>query len=282
MWLIADRSFLAGSMPLSIALSARKLRFISAVGSGVLVGSSLTVIIPEGIEVLYGAQHGHDEDASSSSKIEPHAWVGLSLVSGFILMYLIDQLPQHIHNHPGTSSQPLHVSLSDLTNDLLRDRAANSAHSDADPTSAFDYAPKEVRKSSTSIGLVIHAAADGIALGASTSASTTDLGLVVFVAIMVHKVPAAFGLTSVLLKEGLTKRAARTQLIIFSLAAPAGALATWAVVNLLGPGWLSGLDAINFSTGVLLLFSGGTFLYVSNRCFPLSAGRVVFLTQNRI
>lgn len=26
---------------------------------------------------------------------EPHAWVGASLVMGFVLMYLIDQLPRH-------------------------------------------------------------------------------------------------------------------------------------------------------------------------------------------
>lgn len=83
---------------------------------------------------------------------------------------------------------------------------------------------------------------------------------------MIHKAPAAFGLTSVLLKQGLGKRGARAHLVVFSLAAPAGALGTWIVVRILGGGG-SGAEAgaagemhTKWWTGVLLLFSGGTFL----------------------
>lgn len=86
---------------------------------------------------------------------------------------------------------------------------------------------------------------------------------------MIHKAPAAFGLTSVLLKQGLGKRGARAHLVVFSLAAPAGALGTWIVVRILGGGG-SGAEAgaagemhTKWWTGVLLLFSGGTFLYVA-------------------
>ena len=79
---------------------------------------------------------------------------------------------------------------------------------------------------------------------------------------MVHKAPAAFGLTSVLLKQGLGKRAARAHLVFFSLAAPAGALATWMAVRTLGGGVADGAEeeSVRWWTGVLLLFSGGTFL----------------------
>lgn len=76
---------------------------------------------------------------------------------------------------------------------------------------------------------------------------------------MVHKAPAAFGLTSVLLKQGLGKRGARAHLVIFSLAAPMGALATWVVVQTLGGGG-GEEQTTRWWTGVLLLFSGGTFL----------------------
>ena len=38
------------------------------------------------------------------------------------------------------------------------------------------------------IGLVVHAAADGIALGAAASTQRQDLQLIVFFAIMLHKV----------------------------------------------------------------------------------------------
>ena len=69
-------------------------------------------------------------------------------------------------------------------------------------------------------GLVIHAAADGIALGASSVTTHNDLSFIIFFAIMVHKAPAAFGLTSILLKQGISKRTARAHLLLFSFAAP--------------------------------------------------------------
>ena len=177
---------------------------------------------------------------------EPHAWIGLSLILGFILMYLLDTLP---FIAPQTSARPQSniYSLSDLS--------TSPVSSPAPPQRSF----------STTLGLCIHAAADGIALGASSSSSSTSsLSLIIFVAIMVHKAPAAFGLTSVLLKQGLGKKGARAHLIIFSVAAPAGAVATWVLVRALGGGGTSEPAVMKWWTGVLLLFSGGTFLLVSH------------------
>ncbi|KAI4162169.1 MAG: hypothetical protein LQ342_004188 [Letrouitia transgressa] len=172
----------------------------------------------------------------------PHAWVGISLIFGFILMYLLDTLPLLSPSPPPRPSQNIY-SLSDLS-------------SSPPPSSTI----MSQRPFSTTLGLCIHAAADGIALGAShSSGSTTSLGLIIFLAIMIHKAPASFGLTSVLLKQGLGKRSARAHLVVFSLAAPAGAVATWVVVRTLGGGGGEELN-MRFWTGVLLLFSGGTFL----------------------
>lgn len=110
----------------------------------------------------------------------------------------------------------------------------------------------------TTAGLVIHAAADGIALGASTS--NMSLSLIIFVAIMVHKAPASFGLTSVLLKQGHTTKSARAHLLVFSLAAPVGALLTWVVAHTILAGHASDEQSTRWRTGMLLLFSAGTFL----------------------
>ena len=176
-------------------------------------------------------------------KHEPHAWIGMSLILGFILMYILDTLP---FLAPPASSRPQNniYSLSELSS-----------------TPPIPIAAPPQRSFSTTLGLCIHAAADGIALGASSSStSTTSLSLIIFVAIMVHKAPAAFGLTSVLLKQGLGKRGARAHLVIFSLAAPAGALCTWTLVRTLGGGGTSEPASMRWWTGVLLLFSGGTFL----------------------
>src|SRR5436305_1425164 len=47
--------FVAGALPLAMTLSPSQLRLISTIGMGVLVGTSLIVIIPEGIEAVYNA-----------------------------------------------------------------------------------------------------------------------------------------------------------------------------------------------------------------------------------
>ena len=58
-------------------------------------------------------------------------------------------------------------------------------------------------KKFVSSGLVVHAAADGIALGAASLTDKTEIEFIIFLAIMLHKAPAAFGLTSFLLHEVL-------------------------------------------------------------------------------
>ncbi|KAI4116820.1 MAG: hypothetical protein LQ345_002819 [Seirophora villosa] len=345
--LTIHRSFLAGSLPLSFSLSQSRLQLISTVGMGVLVGTSLIVIIPEGVDTLYSASasatplhhsrrshlahpldvpwhyqrstqppqrrdeldpadafhsmpgpvlpadsgtgstassddppltpttpgevgilEAHPASASpfspspisapgapASTDRTPHAWVGISLILGFILMYLLDTLPFLRASPSARQSQNIY-SLSDLSS------SPPSSH----------QTPSSQRSFSTTLGLVIHAAADGIALGAShSSGGSTSLGFIIFLAIMIHKAPAAFGLTSVLLKQGLGKRAARAHLVVFSLAAPAGAVGTWVVVRALGGGGgggggggaAGGESHTTWWTGVLLLFSGGTFLYVA-------------------
>ena len=341
-----DRSFLAGSLPLTFSLSPTQLRLISTVGMGVLVGTSLVVIIPEGIETLYSAQqpaHTHHSrsiyskaldvrwnpsnmvlagramgkditvdhadpdafkampgpvvpdafpgkpalDSSTASTTQdmsskaigepppppknagynhdkeegssPHAYVGIAMIFGFILMYLIDQVPRHASANAQAHQQPYHISLDNLAQGLHRPSPVvqpgeQNGYLDSQPSAQTN------RAFSTTVGLVIHAAADGIALGASSSTANMRLGFIIFVAIMVHKAPAAFGLTAVLLKQGLSKREARSHLIIFSLAAPAGALATWTIVRMLGQGRMGGEEGTQWWTGILLLFSAGTFL----------------------
>lgn len=225
---------------------------------------------------------------------EPHAWVGVSLILGFVLMYLIDTLPRHAT----TRAQPQRfaVSLNQFSFNRQQHTASNpysSAPSEEEEEEEDPHpeeentSPQTSRPSSTTVGLVIHALADGIALGASSSSSSSTAGkeggsrsrltLIIFLALMLHKAPAAFGLTSVLLKQGLTKRMARAHLIVFSLAAPLGALLTWSAAHLLGYsstmlGESDDGGGAEFATGVLLLFSGGTFLYVAVHTMQESSG----------
>ncbi|KAG5997498.1 hypothetical protein E4U54_002358 [Claviceps lovelessii] len=325
--IMAITSFFAGALPLSMSLSQPQLRLISSIGVGILVGTSLIVIIPEGIEAAAsspisshahnvrgltrrspwtaaleqrdmaeqvasvmtdttrpatgsahssddeaahivvsrsapifttadkrakeadeeapadaqtggestpnGPQEKHQDEAHHSRAHIPAFEVGFSMILGFILMFLIDRLPKHASQSLLSGPQPQHFSL-----DNLGGPPAERASSDADLGEGFlgslAPTPKHTRTLATTVGLVIHAAADGIAMGASSTTSDMKLGFIIFMAIMIHKAPAAFGLTSVLLRQGLSKRAARGHLVVFSLAAPVGAISTWIMIKVLG------------------------------------------------
>lgn len=205
-------------------------------------------------------EHGHAEHEEGPS---PHAYIGVALILGYILMFLVDHLPEAF----ATSTpkyQPMHISLSNLHRGPhnASSLSLNGMASEAVTPLATPMPPhmQPKKTSATTIGLVVHACADGIALGASSTAPSTSLTLVIFFAIMLHKAPAAFGLTSVLLKQGLSKKTARTHLAAFSLAAPLGAFVTWAIVHTFGRGRLGGDEGLTWSTGWVLCFSGGTFL----------------------
>ncbi|KAL7900893.1 ZIP zinc transporter domain-containing protein [Trichoderma sp. SZMC 28014] len=348
---MAVASFLAGALPLSMTLSQSQLRLISSIGVGVLVGTSLIVIIPEGIETAvtpaeashlhkvrslvrrspwalgieprdiietfpvvrttvprdtiqssdfpprievpqsYQAvkrqddteeqpqeppqpapeqeedEHKEDQTAHAHSHEVPTLEIGFSMIAGFILMFLIDRLPRHATESLRSGPETRHMSLDDLGggDTASIDEEADGFLNSLAPT------PRKARSLATTTGLVIHAAADGIAMGASATSSNMRLGFVIFIAIMIHKAPAAFGLTSVLLKQGLSKRAARGHLVIFSLAAPVGAFSTWIMITLLGGDHLQG-NSGQWWTGMLLLFSGGTFLYVAMHAMQEDSG----------
>ncbi|XP_048218817.1 zinc transporter ZIP9 isoform X2 [Perognathus longimembris pacificus] len=114
-------------------------------------------------------------------------------------------------------------------------------------------------KITTTLGLVVHAAADGVALGAAASTSQTSVQLIVFVAIMLHKAPAAFGLVSFLMHAGLERNRIRKHLLVFALAAPVMSMVTFLGLSKSSKEALSEVNA----TGVAMLFSAGTFLYVA-------------------
>lgn len=83
---------------------------------------------------------------------------------------------------------------------------------------------------------------------------------------MLHKAPTAFALSSILSSSPATSRAfVRRALILFSLAAPLGALATYTLLSLLSAHTSVDGEASSTGwwTGLALVFSGGTFLFVA-------------------
>lgn len=142
------------------------------------------------------------------------------------------------------------------------------------PTSpTFSPPPPPLSSWITTLGLVIHSAADGIAMGAAAATREADVEFIVFLAIMLHKAPAALGLVTFQLRQlqhlpdaTERRRVVRKHLLAFALAAPATALVTFFVLSLgaaTSPSGDVGHDKTLSTTGVAMLFSAGTFLYVS-------------------
>lgn len=247
-------SYFAGTVPLVFNFSEEKIRFLTILGSGILVGTALSVIIPEGVNTIYASAYKNHLKASASSTLKevedlPHSVIGLSLLIGFAFMLVIDQFATR---HTSSAS---YSTLSTTSDNNLETGGVGSDNS---------HVIRPSRKASSSkitatIGLVVHAAADGVALGAAATTSHTDVEMIVFFAIMLHKAPAAFGLITFLMHEGVDRKKLRNHLLAFSLAAPVGAFVTYFAINESAQETLSDYNA----TGVAMLFSGGTFLYVA-------------------
>lgn len=117
---------------------------------------------------------------------------------------------------------------------------------------------------STLLGLLVHALADGIALGASVGSPDASLRIVVVLAIMVHKAPASIGTCTLLMSRQLSRTDIRWAMLVFSLATPVGALSTYGAIQLFFRATGGAGAKINVrDIGAILSFSGGTFLYVA-------------------
>jgi len=86
-------TFIIGSLPLSLSAALAPTRFhqVSIFSIGLLIGAALTIVIPEGIDTIYSStppQDFHDPHPSHHH----HSAVGLALMAGFLLMFLIDQI----------------------------------------------------------------------------------------------------------------------------------------------------------------------------------------------
>ncbi|XP_041043166.1 zinc transporter ZIP9 isoform X3 [Carcharodon carcharias] len=161
---------LLGLIPLTVRLPQEKLKFVTVLGAGLLCGTALAIIIPEGIELLLGdlmadqrrnisqsqvlmeIQVSDGKQAGTKQFAPPHFIIGISLVMGFLLMFIVDQ----VGNCIAWQGEP---------------RTGPGAGSSLTAT----------------LGLVIHAAADGVALGTAAGSSQISLQVIVFFAVILHK-----------------------------------------------------------------------------------------------
>ncbi|XP_070973659.1 zinc transporter ZIP9-like isoform X1 [Oncorhynchus clarkii lewisi] len=259
--------FLLGLIPLLMKLSEKRLQFVSVFGAGLLCGTALAIVLPEGVELLeeswrvsscsvapaaanqnasdVGVGQQLQEEDSSSKGLPARFFIGVSLVVGFILMFLVDQISSYCSRHDPRTGMSNRTSIT------------------------------------ATLGLVIHAAADGVALGTAVASSQVTVQVVVFLAVILHKAPTAFGLVTFLMQAGVEKKQIQKHLLVFSAAAPVLSISTYFILNAVRRSnrlLFSGVEQRAFimtrkcggspqnrlsATGVGMLFSAGTFLYVA-------------------
>lgn len=218
---------IGGYIPLYREWGVDKLSMMVAFGGGTLLGAALFLMLPEGWE--------HIEEGAPWADVEPGFVAAAAIAVGFLLMYLLENLalPHLGHDHE---------------EHLGHNEAAHAAESPR------ERAVHQVGGLSAFIALSMHTLIDGIALGtAVTGGEDFALGGLVFLAIIFHKMPAAFSLTSALKADHYSKSAALTYLVIFNAMVPVGAVLAFVVLFGL-PVWL---------LGAMLCFSAGTFLHVA-------------------
>jgi len=205
------------------------ISLVSALGTGIIISSALTIVLEEGLSTLQSS-------GSDLSMFGPY------ILFGFIAMYLFDNL--------GKAFRYQNLSL----DTGIQDRDVNE-HIYPE-SSQWSNLFTSVLRTSTTLGLCIHSLTDGIALASSILTRNMRIGVIIFFIVAIHKLPSAFALTSILLREGLPKDLIYKHVGLFSLSAPSGAILTYIIARLLN------LSDLPYYTGALLLFSGGTFLYV--------------------
>lgn len=214
-------AFAAGIFPLKADIALQHMNLASALSMGILVGTALAAIIPEGVQLLIEAT------TDKPPMLLLGSIIGLALISGFIIMFLVDHYAELTN-----SEQTLPTA------------------SQTDETSIIE----SVLRSPLTIGLLLHTLVDGIALGAAFANDNSTFQVLFLFMITIHKLPTAFSLSVVLHQEGFPEKLTKIHLALFSAGTPTSLLLTYLVVSLLR---LEG----NFVVGILFLFSAGTFVY---------------------
>ena len=92
----------ASYVPFAIDVPEDRVNLLSCLGGGLMIGSALAMIVPEGFHAF--GEHGENENAALGEGLP-----GLALVAGFLLMMLLDHLQSsgskdhagcgHVHVH---------------------------------------------------------------------------------------------------------------------------------------------------------------------------------------
>ncbi|HSM91524.1 MAG TPA: ZIP family metal transporter [Anaeromyxobacteraceae bacterium] len=200
----------------------RRSDVLLSFSAGVMLGAAFFHMLPEAIE----------EGGSGVTPV---------VLGGFLLLYLLERFVLiHVCAEPAVNAQ--------LAQRCVEDEGDHHDHGHGTGTGC------EVHTLGLAawIGMSLHTMVDGFVLGAANS--TPSIGLLVFVAIVAHKIPSAFSLSAILRAEGYGRGRALLMNVLFAAMVPVGA-----GVYLL----LRGLVHAQTFTAYALAASAGTFLHLA-------------------
>ncbi|KAG7701101.1 hypothetical protein KL930_000446 [Ogataea haglerorum] len=232
-------------------MGVSSLHLVSLFSVGLLISTAFVLIIPEGLE-----------------HYTVHEPIGLWLLAGFIVLFSINSITSIVGSNTSVPSQfEQSFQLSHLSDDFTRPLSppeSAQAQPQLEPPLVFAKSEKNMLlapfKNPRTLGLIIHALTDGIALASSimsdSDGSVDFTSVFVVFAIFVHKLPTCFALSSLLLATGTSNKEILYHVGVFSLSSPIGAVLTYFMVAFVING------NFNEAAGELLVFSGGAFLFV--------------------
>jgi zinc transporter 9 len=197
-----------------------RLKMSTGIAAGILLASAMMVVIPEGFELATTAP------ASGGDEFGPLV-LGGAILAGFLMMLILE----------GSGIG----------------HAVHEEHHDHSHDHGHGHVHHQTSTWMLILGLSLHSAADGLAIGAAAAGGVVAVTALVTFAVLVHKVPAAFSLGVFSLHERRERKDAIRDVVLFSLATP--------VMILLSFHAFAGVEVQVI--GLAMLFAAGTFLYVA-------------------
>ena len=205
------------------------LRRITGIASGILLASALLVVVPEGFELATGEHEegGEDEEAGHEEEGVGNLLIGGAVLAGFLMMLILE----------GSGIG----------------HAVHEEHHDHHDEHGHEHVHHRNSPWIIVLGLSLHSAADGLAIGSAAAGTSEAVTALVALAVLIHKVPAAFSLGVFSMHERENKNDSIRDIVIFSLATPVMILVSFYT--------LQGMD--EHLIALAMLFAAGTFLYVA-------------------
>jgi zinc and cadmium transporter len=206
-----------GALPLVGRMSRSDL--LLAFSAGVMLGAAFFHMLPEAVE-------------GAGAAAAPFVAVG------FLVLYLLERFVLvHACAEPGPEAE---------------EEAAREGHGHPHVHGDGTGCEAHTLGLAAFVGLSLHTLVDGFGLGAASGKA--ELGLLVFLAILAHKIPNAFSLSAILRHEGYSRGKALLMNAAFALMVPLGAGIYLLVQDLV---------AAETFTSYALAASAGTFLHLA-------------------